>query len=61
MIPEIKNIQNGVPLDRSDMALLGAFACVDCHHFKRCQVLFMCDPENRECDFYPIRFHLKVT
>ncbi len=48
-----------MPLDRADMALPGKNACIDCYHFPRCKALFMCEPESRECDFYPIRFYPK--
>ncbi len=31
-------------------------ACSDCAHCKRCCAMFGVKPENRECDFYPVRF-----
>lgn len=31
--------------------------CKDCAHFERCKGLFMCKPENTECDWSPNRFH----
>jgi hypothetical protein len=35
--------------------------CGDCAHVYRCALLFSARSENRECDFYPIRFVDKVA
>ena len=40
----------------ADKKLPGNKECADCINFTRCFDLFRCDPNNTECDFYPIRF-----
>lgn len=46
--------------DRAELSLPGDKTCSECYHLPRCQALFRCNPDNRECDFYPIRFYPKV-
>ncbi len=42
-----------------EMRLPDGKTCADCVHCYRCCLLFGAKPENRECDFYPVRFQAK--
>lgn len=38
------------------MELPNGKTCADCVHVKRCTTIFGAKPENKSCDFEPIRF-----
>ena len=44
---------------KDDMTLPKGKTCGDCAHVYRCTTIFGAKVENRECDFYPVRFVAK--
>ena len=40
----------------SEMKIPNSKTCKDCVHCKRCCSMFGANPQNTECDFYPVRF-----
>ena len=38
------------------MDLPAGQTCAGCKHFRRCVMLFGCEPERRTCDWFPRRF-----
>jgi len=42
-----------------EMNLPEGKSCADCVHCYRCTKIFGAKPENKQCDFHPIRFYLK--
>ena len=47
--------------NEEQMILPEQYCCRDCVYFDKCKWLVGAKPEWRECDFNPMRFHLKES
>jgi len=44
-----------------DRTIPGGKTCIDCIHYRRCKGMFDITPENKYCDFYPVKFQQKQS